>query len=62
MSGTVEGGRLARDQNYARYGKDFYRKIGAKGGRLSRGGGFASNHDLAVEAGRRGGAVRRGTR
>lgn len=32
MSGSVAGGRKARDTNLARHGKDFYRELGAKGG------------------------------
>lgn len=42
MSNHVEGGYATRDTNYERYGRDFYRRIGAMGGRVSRGGGFAS--------------------
>lgn len=61
MAGTVEGGKAAAATNKQRYGKNFYRKIGRKGGKISRGGGFASSHELAVEAGRKGGkASRRG--
>jgi general stress protein YciG len=45
-----------------RYGEDFYRRIGHLGGRISRGGGFAMNHELAVEAGRKGGEASRRTR
>jgi len=33
MSGTLLGGRKARDTNYQNHGKDFYRRIGSKGGR-----------------------------
>ena len=43
MSGTKEGGRKARDTNIKRFGKDFYRRLGRKGGRNSHTGGFASN-------------------
>lgn len=42
MSGTKEGGRKARETNYMRHGKDFYKKIGQKGGRNGYTGGFAS--------------------
>jgi hypothetical protein len=38
---TVEGGKKAAKTNIERYGEDFYRIQGAKGGRVSRGGGFA---------------------
>ena len=36
MAGTVLGGKAAAATNKAKYGKDFYAKIGAKGGRVSR--------------------------
>ena len=35
--------------------REWFRKIGAKGGRTSRGGGFAANPELARIAGRKGG-------
>jgi|DEB19_MinimDraft_3_1074340.scaffolds.fasta_scaffold168364_1 hypothetical protein len=41
MAGTQIGGLRARDTNLKKYGKDFYRKAGSKGGKVSRGGGFA---------------------
>lgn len=59
MGGTVEGGKQAAATNKERYGDGFYKAIGRKGGKLSKGGGFASNPDLAVEAGRRGGKASR---
>ncbi|MCA3255135.1 MAG: stress-induced protein [Alphaproteobacteria bacterium] len=34
---------------------DRHREISSKGGRMSRGGGFAANPELAREAGRKGG-------
>lgn len=43
MAGTKEGGRKARETNIKKHGKDFYKTIGAKGGRLSKNGGFASD-------------------
>jgi uncharacterized protein len=43
VAGTLEGGRAAARTNKKKYGSDFYAKIGAKGGRLGRSGGFASN-------------------
>ena len=61
MSGTIEGGRKARNTNYKRHGKDFYRDIGRIGGKLGTTGGFASNPELAKVAGAKGGkASKRG--
>lgn len=42
MAGTREGGTRAAKTNKSRYGKEFYRVIGAKGGKLGKTGGFAS--------------------
>lgn len=42
MGGTIAGGIKARATNYKKYGKDFYREIGRKGGSRSTNGGFAS--------------------
>lgn len=61
MAGTVEGGRKAAQTNKDRYGEDFYDIIGRKGGRISRGGGFALNRELARESGRKGGRISRRT-
>ena len=55
MAGTKEGGRKASATCKAKYGENFYKINGAKGGRNGHTGGFASNHELAVEAGRKGG-------
>lgn len=59
MSGTLAGGRKARDTNYKLHGKDFYKRIGAIGGRNGHTGGFAANPALAREAGRKGGKISR---
>ncbi len=59
MAGTAKGGRRAAATNKMRYGANFYETIGAKGGQISRGGGFAKNPALAREAGRRGGQASR---
>jgi uncharacterized protein len=59
MPGTVVGGRKAAATNKTRHGKDFYARIGAKGGKLGHTGGFAANRELAREAGRKGGMISR---
>jgi general stress protein YciG len=41
---------------------DFYAKIGAKGGKLGRTGGFYANRDLARKAGAMGGRISRRTK
>lgn len=43
MAGTVAGGKLAAATNKEKYGEDFYSKIGSKGGRNGRTGGFHKN-------------------
>lgn len=55
MAGTKVGGGKARDTNIERHGEDFYIKIGAKGGKLGRTGGFYANRELARAAGAKGG-------
>ena len=55
MAGTKAGGEAAARTNKSKYGHDFYAKIGAKGGKLGRTGGFYANRQLASEAGRKGG-------
>lgn len=55
MSGTKIGGLRASKTNKERYGDEFYVMIGTAGGKISRGGGFAANRELAKVAGRRGG-------
>lgn len=42
MAGTIGGGRKAAETNKAKYGPDFYRNIGRKGGTNGHDGGFAS--------------------
>ncbi len=59
MAGTRLGGMKARDTNKTRFGADFYRRIGVLGGKLSKGGGFAVDRELAVRAGQIGGKVSR---
>lgn len=43
MAGTKAGGIKARETNIRKYGPDFYKKAGAKGGRNGKTGGFASD-------------------
>jgi hypothetical protein len=43
MAGTKLGGQRCAATNIAKYGDDFYRNIGAIGGKRGNTGGFASN-------------------
>lgn len=70
MTATIEGGLKAAETNKKKYGKDYYRQIGKKGGEKSRGGGFGSDivgedgltgYERAKIAGRKGGKAGRGT-
>jgi general stress protein YciG len=58
MAGTKAGGLKAAAKNKAK-DPDFYAKIGAKGGKLGRTGGFAANPALARVAGAKGGRISR---
>jgi general stress protein YciG len=62
MAGTKAGGKAAANTNKAKYGADFYAKIGAKGGMMGHTGGFFANRDLARSAGARGGRISRRTK
>lgn len=59
MSGTLKGGKKAARTNYEKQGKDFYKRIGAMGGKAPYEGkrGFAANKELARIAGKKGGKV-----
>lgn len=65
MSGTPEGGKKAATTNKKRYGNNFYKIQGAKGGKLGKTGGFAYVNSAGVpvgrlkasEAGRKGGKI-----
>ncbi len=66
MAGTKSGGLKARNSNIAKYGKDFYARIGAIGGKLGTSGGFGSElvgkdgltgHQRAMIAGAIGGKI-----
>ncbi len=62
MAGTHAGGLKAAARNRAKYGKDFYAKIGAVGGKLGHTGGFYANRELARIAGAKGGRISRRTK
>ena len=55
--GTKIGGKNAAKTNKLKYGLDFYSKIGAKGGKKGRTGGFFANRELARIAGAKGGRI-----
>lgn len=61
MAGTKAGGKAAAATNKAKYGADFYAKIGASGGKKGTTGGFFANRDLARAAGAKGGRISRRT-
>lgn len=46
MAGSVSGGLKAAKTIKERYGEDFYAGIGAKGGKRSHTGGFASEKNM----------------
>jgi general stress protein YciG len=62
MAGTINGGKTAAATNKAKYGKDFYARIGAMGGKKGTTGGFAANRELARVAGAKGGRISRRTK
>ncbi len=53
------GGKEAARKNTSK-DPNFYRRIGAIGGSISRGGGFTGNSELARVAGHKGGLRKRG--
>lgn len=57
MAGTKEGGKKASITNKLKYGEDFYRIQGAKGGRNGHTGGFYNNSEFAREMGAIGGKL-----
>lgn len=59
MAGTKAGGKAAANTNIRKYGEDFYRKIGAMGGKKGTTGGFFANRELARIAGAKGGRISR---
>jgi general stress protein YciG len=62
MAGTKAGGKAAAATNKAKYGADFYAKIGAQGGKKGHTGGFFADRDLARIAGAKGGRISRRTK
>ena len=68
MAGTKNGGKKAAATNMRKYGPNFYARIGARGGRVSSTGGFASEKkgedgltgpERARIAGAKGGSISR---
>ena len=59
MPGTKAGGLRAAETNRLCYGKGFYKRIGALGGRKSVGGGFHADPELARLAGQLGGMTKK---
>lgn len=65
MAGTREGGLKAAAKNKEKHGEDFYSVIGAKGGSISKSGGFGNGEqgrELARIAGAKGGRKSRRTK
>lgn len=62
MAGTIAGGKAAAATNISKYGPDFYKNIGAKGGKKGKTGGFFANRELARLAGAKGGRISRRTK
>lgn len=62
MAGTKDGGKAAASTNKAKYGADFYARIGAMGGKKGKTGGFYANRELARVAGAKGGRISRRTK
>ena len=58
MAGTKLGGQKAAAKNLQRE-PDFYKRIGAIGGKRGTTGGFAANPELARIAGAKGGRISR---
>lgn len=57
MAGNITGGKLAAATNKAKYGENFYREIGALGGKKGTTGGFWADRELARIAGAKGGRI-----
>ena len=60
MAGTKAGGMKAAATNKKRNGEDFFKRIGAIGGRNGHTGGFyAMTPERRAECGRKGGTISR---
>jgi general stress protein YciG len=57
MAGTRAGGLKASLKVKELYGKDYFAKIGSKGGKKGTTGGFYANRELARLAGAKGGKL-----
>jgi general stress protein YciG len=62
MAQTKEGAKKAVFSIKERHGDDYFKVIGAKGGKASGTGGFYANRELARTAGAIGGRVSRRTK
>lgn len=62
MAGSIQGGKRAAATNKIKYGENFYKKIGAEGGKRGTTGGFYANRELARTAGAKGGRISRRTK
>jgi len=59
MAGTKAGGKAAAQTNKELHGEDFYKRIGAIGGKKGTTGGFWADRELARTAGAKGGQTSR---
>lgn len=59
MAGTKAGAKKTAETNMRRYGNDFYRVIGKKGGENGNTGGFQADPERAKLCGRIGGSMSR---
>lgn len=57
MAGTREGGIKQRATVLKKYGPDYFKRIGARGGKASNTGGFQKGSLAAKEAGKKGGST-----
>ena len=58
MPGTLAGGKKTATTNKEKYGENYYKLLGAKGGSVKSAlKGFGGNRELAVRAGTLGGLV-----